>query len=329
MSLMTVRIGELPQPAGQDGARVACGAHDGMVGSAKQDEGHGRARDCAGLRRRRLARLIALPVAALLAQCSQAPGPAATNAAPRAPAERAASFAERFYTPPDQFNDRFHTAEAFAPTQPLEPAPPKRMITTAERPGERRSLQLASLAPQLPFHGERDAGDLTTLVALKSSAFPYLGVNPRTERPFLDVAEGERRGHRALGGQVYWQDQTYNDNRVLMHIPQRFDIDRPGVIVVFFHGNGATLERDVRDRQALPRQISNSGANAVLLAPQLAVDARDSSAGKFWQPGGLKRFLADPPSIWRSCPAIRARQRSSPDAGDHCRLLRRLPAGGL
>ncbi len=29
----------------------------------------------------------------------------------------------------------------------------------------------------------------------------------------------------------------------------------------------------------------------MLLAPQLAVDAADSSAGKFWQPGGLKRFV--------------------------------------
>jgi hypothetical protein len=61
--------------------------------------------------------------------------------------------------------------------------------------------------------------------------------------------------------------------------------------VVFFHGNGATLERDVRDRQLVPQQISESGVNAVLLAPQLAVDAADSSAGKFWQPGGFKRFI--------------------------------------
>ena len=43
------------------------------------------------------------------------------------------------------------------------------------------------------------------------------------------------------------------------------------MIVVFFHGNGATLERDVRDRQLVPQQISDSGVNAVLLAPQLAV----------------------------------------------------------
>src|ERR1019366_3267101 len=33
--------------------------------------------------------------------------------------------------------------------------------------------------------------------------------------------------------------------------------------------------------------------NAVLLAPQLAVNAADSSAGKFWQPGGLKRFVTE------------------------------------
>ena len=63
------------------------------------------------------------------------------------------------------------------------------------------------------------------------------------------------------------------------------------MIVVFFHGNGATLERDVRDRQLVPQQISDSGVNAVLLAPQLAVNAADSSAGKFWQPGGFKRFM--------------------------------------
>ena len=78
---------------------------------------------------------------------------------------------------------------------------------------------------------------------------------------------------------------------MLVHVPETFDARKPGVIVVFFHGNGATLERDVRDRQLVPQQISDSGVNAVLLAPQLAVDAADSSAGKFWQPGGFKRFM--------------------------------------
>jgi hypothetical protein len=126
---------------------------------------------------------------------------------------------------------------------------------------------------------------------MKSSAFPYYGNNPASEAPFLNISSGDRRGHRSYSGRVYWQDQTYNDNRVLVHIPENFDAQKPGVIVVFFHGNGATLERDVRNRQLVPQQISDSGVNAVLLAPQLAVDAADSSAGKFWQPGGFKRFM--------------------------------------
>ena len=148
------------------------------------------------------------------------------------------------------------------------------------------------MAPQLPY--QRPAKeDQTTLVSLKSSAFPYLGNNPRTDEPFLNISKDGRRGHRGMGGRVFWQDETYNDNRVLMHVPEGFDVRKPGVIVVFFHGNGATLERDVRDRQQVPQQISDSGVNAVLLAPQLAVDAADSSAGKFWQPGGLKRFVTE------------------------------------
>ena len=126
---------------------------------------------------------------------------------------------------------------------------------------------------------------------MKSSAFPYFGTNPRSEEPFLNISKGDRKGHRSYGGRVYWQDETYNDSRVLVHVPETFDVSKPGVIVVFFHGNGATLERDVRDRQLVPQQISDSGVNAVLLAPQLAVNAADSSAGKFWQPGGFKRFI--------------------------------------
>ena len=195
------------------------------------------------------------------------------------------SFDDRFPAP--QFRDRFPTAnESFVQRQSAD-APPKRTAQAEPSP-----YRIASLTPTMPY--ERPAREnRTTLVSLKSSAFPYLGNNPRTDEPFLNISKGERRGHRSYGGRVYWQDETYNDNRVLMHVPESFDVRKPGVIVVFFHGNGATLERDVRDRQLVPRQISDSGVNAVLLAPQLAVDAADSSAGKFWQPGGLKRFVAE------------------------------------
>jgi hypothetical protein len=200
-------------------------------------------------------------------------------------ASTAASFDDRFPAP--LFRDRFPAAnESFVQRQPSE-APRKRTVQAEVAP-----YKVASLAPTVPYQ-RPPREDQTTLVGLKSSAFPYLGNNPHTDQPFLNISKGDRRGHRSYGGRVYWQDETYNDNRVLMHVPENFDVRKPGVIVVFFHGNGATLQRDVRDRQLVPQQISDSGVNAVLLAPQLAVDAADSSAGKFWQPGGLKRFVAE------------------------------------
>jgi hypothetical protein len=62
-------------------------------------------------------------------------------------------------------------------------------------------------------------------------------------------------------------------------------------MIVFFHGHSATLERDVIERQQVAEQITRSGINAVLVAPQFARDAADSSAGKFWQRGVVARFM--------------------------------------
>ena len=87
------------------------------------------------------------------------------------------------------------------------------------------------------------------------------------------------------------EGRSYTDSRVLLTVPPGFDANRPAVMIVYFHGHGATLARDVRDRQKLPDQIAASGVNAVLVAPQFAFDARDSNPGKFSDPGGFKRFL--------------------------------------
>uniref|UniRef100_UPI001952A14E hypothetical protein n=1 Tax=Serratia marcescens TaxID=615 RepID=UPI001952A14E len=90
---------------------------------------------------------------------------------------------------------------------------------------------LAAYAPSaLPL--ERPREDLTALVSMKSSAFPYFGENPRSDSAFLNVSSGDRKGHRSYSGKVYWQDETYNDSRVLVHVPEHFDAKRPGVIVV-------------------------------------------------------------------------------------------------
>ena len=189
-------------------------------------------------------------------------------------------------TPRDSFTERYQ-AVATSVHQRTADSYSRRTTISDEKP-----FRVASLGPQ-PLR-ERRGGkqDLTTLVGLKSAPFPYDGKNPRTDQPFLNVSDGERLGHKGWG-RTYWQDETFDDNRTLIHVPKHFDAQKPGVIVVFFHGHGATLERDVRDRQLVHQQISDSGANAVLLAPQLAVDAADSSAGKLWLPGGLRRFVAE------------------------------------
>ncbi len=134
---------------------------------------------------------------------------------------------------------------------------------------------------------------LTALVPFATAPFPYDGLVPGTGTPFLDIVRGGRRGHTAPRGGVYWEDETYADDRGLVFIPAGFDPTRPAILVSFFHGNQATLESDVLRRQNVAGQLQASGLNAVLVAPQFAIDALDSSAGRFWQPGAFAAWLAE------------------------------------
>jgi len=275
----------------------------GAVPNVRADTGADRTLSGGSSRALRIGLISALvPLTLTLVQCGNGPNPSALAADSQASvqvvnqtvaktnSQRVSSdtFEDRFPAP--QFRERFPQAsESFLQRQ-MSDFSPKRAVQQ-QRP-EQAPYKVASLAPQVPYQ-RPPREDLTTLVSMKSSAFPYFGSNPASDAPFLNVSKGDRRGHRSYSGRVFWQDETYNDSRVLVHVPERFDVRKPGVIVVFFHGNGATLERDVRDRQLVPQQITDSSANAVLLAPQMAVDAADSSAGKFWQPGGLKRFMEE------------------------------------
>ena len=143
----------------------------------------------------------------------------------------------------------------------------------------------------VPSHVRPPIGEQTALVDFETAPFPYHGMMGDSGRPFLNAGEESHRGHVSFRGHVFWESETFSDDRVLLHIPPGFDPTLPAVMVVFFHGHGANLARDVRDRQQVPAQISAAGVNAVLVAPQFAVDAADSSAGKFWEPNGFKHFL--------------------------------------
>jgi hypothetical protein len=133
----------------------------------------------------------------------------------------------------------------------------------------------------------------TDILEFLSGPFPDDDAAPGASRGIFNVDENGRRGRRMRRGHVYWENETYNDQRVLLHIPAGFSLQRPGIIIVFFHGHGAEIKRDIGRRQALPAQISESQANAVLVAPQFALDAADSSPGKFRRPGAFSRFLSE------------------------------------
>jgi hypothetical protein len=156
---------------------------------------------------------------------------------------------------------------------------------------KRLVLLALALLPMLAAAAHALREERQRLVEFQSAPFPYNNLIPDRGQPFLDVTDGERRGHTSARGGIYWQDPTYADRRVLLYLPAGFDPARAAVMVVYFHGNASTLERDVDARQRLPAQLAASGVNAVLVAPQFAVDALDSSAGRFWQPGAFASFI--------------------------------------
>lgn len=134
---------------------------------------------------------------------------------------------------------------------------------------------------------------LRAYVPFAHSPFPFDGTVPGKDKPFMDVEKDGRKGHTSPRGGIYWQDETYADRRVLLEIPRGFDPAKPGAIVVYFHGNKSRLERDVVAKQQIPRQVAAARINAVLVAPQFAVDALDSTAGRFYLPGHFAKFMGE------------------------------------
>jgi hypothetical protein len=162
-------------------------------------------------------------------------------------------------------------------------------------PPEPRTYQVASYAPTrdetlaaTPFSFHPDihvppaSHAITSLVPFESAPFPVHKASNDGEHVRINFRS-----------RVSWEKGAFSDPRVLLHIPKGFDPNKPAVMVVFFHGHGATLTRDVLNRQEVPEQISQSHANAVLVAPQLAYDARSSNPGNLWEPGAFARFVRE------------------------------------
>lgn len=131
------------------------------------------------------------------------------------------------------------------------------------------------------------------IARLKHAPFPIEANDDGEGRRFFhetDRASGVRSRNNRHGDR-YPEGDHYADPSVLFHVPPGFDRTKPFRLVVFFHGHQSTLERDVVRRIGLIRQIDTSGANVILIAPQLAKDAIDSHPGKLIRPGALKRMV--------------------------------------
>jgi hypothetical protein len=165
------------------------------------------------------------------------------------------------------------------------------LMPTAARAKTTKQAGKKAAAPPPPTGPQPLKEARSQLVAFNASPFPYRGNIPGTNKPFLDAKDGKRRGHTTSKGDVCWEDTTYSDRRSLLFLPAGYNPQLPSLIVLYLHGQGATLERDVQARQAVPRQISESGQNVALVAPQLAFDAADSSAGNFWKPGHFASYI--------------------------------------
>jgi hypothetical protein len=86
----------------------------------------------------------------------------------------------------------------------------------------------------------------------------------------------------------------YRDDTVYVFVPAHYRWrDEDGVAaLVHFHGHNTTAERAMAAHE-LREQLADSKQNAILVVPQLAVLAADSSCGKLEAAGGLERLLRE------------------------------------
>jgi len=211
-------------------------------------------------------------------------------------ADRFAGFAAPAPAPASRTAER--VLRPGAPASPPVRVAGLRIDERATAPPAPPSFQLASYAPTRDDTVASPPFEFRAAIRIPPLRQAVTSLVPMANAPF-PVDAGASADASAKGGginfrgSIRWEKGAYGDPRVLLHIPKGFDPNKPSVMVVFFHGHGATLSRDVLERQQVPQQISEAGVNAVLVAPQLAYDARSSNPGKLWEPGAFARLVRE------------------------------------
>ncbi len=99
----------------------------------------------------------------------------------------------------------------------------------------------------------------------------------------------------------------YQDATVMVFVPHHFRLPKRRSVdaVVHFHGHFNTA-RSAMQRHQLREQLYDSKQNAILVVPQAALNAADSSGGKLERRGGLRRMLTELIGVLGSRPVSRA-----------------------
>jgi len=136
-----------------------------------------------------------------------------------------------------------------------------------------------------PYHG-------AFVEALPNAPFPHSGkdVDPNFF-DFADPQTGERFRTTRTWERLS-EKEHYRDSSVLFYVPSQFNPNKPFSYVVFFHGNRSDVRQSLKDYR-LDEQIENSGKNVVLVLPQLARNASDSSPGKFSRKNVFQAFMQE------------------------------------
>lgn len=139
---------------------------------------------------------------------------------------------------------------------------------------------------------------ITFIAEMKNAPYPYNGKYDDTSKDFFDYTDAKtrRRYHTNRYNTRYPEEPHYTDSSVLFHVPPAFRPEEPFSIVLYFHGHLSELVPKLTEHEIM-RQVNESGRNLILIAPQLAKNAIDSSPGKFYNKGGFKRFMEEAEQI--------------------------------
>lgn len=230
------------------------------------------------------------------------------------------SHAARDGTPPGDAGNVVDPYAMALSGKPMNALPAKAGIQETEpstdhglRPDGVRPVALGDEGAAHAHDAEARTG--TFVATLQTAPFPYHGKYDDTGVDFFDYTDPQTgvRYHTNRYGVRFPEKEHYSDGSVLFHIPPHFKPDHPFAFVVFFHALDTNIRKTEMDYD-ISGQVDACGKNLILVMPQLAKDAADSSPGRFFRPDTFRAFMDEAAGALagRLGPEFRQRLRNAP-----------------